>query len=106
MRETTLLSGDVSLEILDIHVKHMIPAFNTLGTIRSLERKYYSVRAFDRLIELGVSLEKPLPRPRKWRNLERSRERRIKKGTFLVKEVVLTQLSSCQRRRVPAERVI
>ena len=39
LKETTLLSGVVSLETLDIHVKHMIPAFSTLGTIRSLERK-------------------------------------------------------------------
>ena len=74
-------------EVIVAHVNHMMLRLQYLGYDRKFREEVVrsALAAYNRLLDLDASGEKPLYRPREWRALERARERRKRRDNWFRK---------------------
>ena len=77
-------SRELPWETVVSHVNHMMLRLQYSGYDQRFRTEVVrsALKAYNHLVELDVSGEQPLYRPRDWRQLERAKERRGKRGTW------------------------
>ena len=79
--------GELPREAIVAHVNHMMLRLQHSGYDRKFREEVVrsALAAYNRLLELDASGEKPLYRSREWRALERERERKKRRDNWFRK---------------------